>query len=496
MPAHVLAHLGGPDFIASLTPAERAVLPWLSKLWMRPEQRLSSLGMQWRILGLDGGRGFGKSFAVAVEINRRVLAGADSHVGLAAPTDDRVDEVQIKSLIDYAPPWNRPERYRGGLRWPNGVLAIAFTPEAPDRGRGENMSLLWCTEIVAWPRRTRKEFFDNLATATRVPPHPQIIWDSTNKGRNDVLSSLYALHAADPATYPIIPGTMFDNPLLSISYLRSEYQRYAPHPVRCREEIWGEHFDEAEGALWQQAWLDDHRVDAAPDLDPATRMVAVDPATSTDSSADDTGITAGALGRDGHAYATADRTGKHPPEVWGDIVVVDLLERRGGRVTIERKHIGDMASAIIRSRAAVAGLSVRVLERGEAWPAHDPHVIHIREQNSQEAKEDRAAAPAVETFRGRVHLVGEFPELEKELTTWVPGASRSPNRLDAFAYLVSELLDLNRDKVDRTEETRAALVAHAQLRRTAPSAETLRREGPAARPSIVTFARARSPRRL
>jgi hypothetical protein len=41
--------------------------------------------------------------------------------------------------------------------------------------------------------------------------------------------------------------------------------------------------------------------------------------------------------------------------------------------------------------------------------------------------------------KGLVHHVGTFPELESELCTYVPG-NRSPNRLDALVWALSDLL--------------------------------------------------------
>ena len=41
---------------------------------------------------------------------------------------------------------------------------------------------------------------------------------------------------------------------------------------------------------------------------------------------------------------------------------------------------------------------------------------------------------------GRIHHVGHFPELETEMTSWVPGDNRSPNRLDALVFAITELM--------------------------------------------------------
>ncbi len=43
-----------------------------------------------------------------------------------------------------------------------------------------------------------------------------------------------------------------------------------------------------------------------------------------------------------------------------------------------------------------------------------------------------------------MHHVGHFPELEGEMTTWVPGASWSPNRLDALVWMLTELMLVGR----------------------------------------------------
>ena len=42
--------------------------------------------------------------------------------------------------------------------------------------------------------------------------------------------------------------------------------------------------------------------------------------------------------------------------------------------------------------------------------------------------------------KGRVRLVGYHQQLEKQLTTWLPGSAGSPDRLDAFVWAVTYLL--------------------------------------------------------
>jgi phage terminase large subunit-like protein len=242
--------------------------------------------------------------------------------------------------------------------------------------------------------------------------------------------------------------------------------------VRRDEELFGASFRESAGALWKQCYFDATRVeDAPPEYE--WFMVTVDPATSTDESADETGITAGGRARDGHAYVVEDASGKWRSEEWGD-KAVDLAnpsKKGAGRIGIERKKIGDNAAYVIKSRAENRGWRVRVIGRDEPWPPWDPTCIFVREYNPQEGKGARAEGPAAETEAGRVHLVDpdpaapRFADLEKECTTFVPGTTkRSPNRLDAFAYLVTELRELRLDSPpDHARDAAAAAAMNAAL---------------------------------
>jgi phage terminase large subunit-like protein len=48
------------------------------------------------------------------------------------------------------------------------------------------------------------------------------------------------------------------------------------------------------------------------------------------------------------------------------------------------------------------------------------------------------AEPVVGLYeQGKVHHCGAFPELESQLTEWVPFDADSPDRLDALVYAVS-----------------------------------------------------------
>lgn len=445
----ILAHVA-PEFLDSLSEVERLVLPYLHDLWLRPEQRV--LPGSWRYWGFHCGRRFGKTLGIGCEINRRVECGEAHDLAFMAPTETRVDEVQIKTLIECAPPWFRPERYRGGLRWPNGVQATAYTPEAPGRPRSGSHDLAWLTEIVDWAPTSRLEAFKNVTTATSVGSTPQVIWDTTSKGRNEVTEHLFELNAEDPARYPIIMGTMLDNPMLAPDYLVAEARKYVG---RARdEEVLGRIFKETRGALFKDEWLVANRRQVVPQW--VCKLVALDPGLSLAAGSDETGMMVGGNAVDGHSYLERDLSGRMPADEWGDKTIAECLDRGAAGAVLETNHIGNTGRAVLKSRTQIRGAELRVIDRaddGKPFPERTPGVIYLREIHTRDDKGTRGMGPASETEQGLIHLIGNFPELEIELTTFEPGLTRkSPNRFDAHNYLFSELRGLTKPTQEDTRK--------------------------------------------
>lgn len=455
-PAFALAHVR-PDIFADLSDAEALIAAFDLELWLRPDQQIPRT--PWRSFGFQGGRGLGKSLAISVAINGRVESGDAHTIALMAPTLDRVKDVQVDFLIATSPPWFKAVEHDKGVLWPNGVEARPLTPEAPGRSRSGNYDLAWMCEIVDWQATTRWDAYQNLATATRTGK-AQIIWDTTSKGKNEVIQHLVAEHKRDPAKNIIRTGTTFDNPLLSRDYLISVVSQYVKGSRRYAEEILGQIFAEAAGALWQQAWLDDHRVPFAP-RDLELEIVSIDPAQSDRADADEAGCTVLGRGRDGAIYVLEDLSGRQAPEAWAT-AAVDRCERGAAGVVYERNNAGDMPRDLIKVIAAARGMRVNVLPDEKCpFPRRVPGVIHIRVVTSRQDKGARAEAPAALYGQGLVHHVGTFGALELEMTTWEPDGRKSPNRLDACAQGVAELAGVRlATKKDQRADVHAA--QHAQ----------------------------------
>jgi phage terminase large subunit-like protein len=449
-PVLALAHLA-PNLIDELTPAEIALLPYLDELWLRPEQRIPDY--DWTYYGFIAGRRFGKSHGIVSELIYRAWSGEARLIGLMAPTEDRIKDVQHKPLIDASPPWFKPEVFGNGLnlRWPNGVEAHGYTAVAPGGPRGQNLDHAWLTEIVAWNPGSQLEAFNNITTACSEGRR-QIFYDTTSKGTNLVINLLLRLHAEDPYHFPLVRGGMVDNPLLTRKYLESEFRKYAKGSRARDEEIFGLVYTEAAGAKYKQAWLDENRraLEQVPHL--VQRLVVVDPGKSLHVDSDDTGIIVGGSDLDEDAYLLEDLSGKHPVEVWGDIAVGKCVDDGCSGVIIERDGLGDHALYTIRSRANIRHQEVRLVERGKVFPRRVPGVIWVREVNARAqggSKISRAEGPAREKEAGRVHLVGMFPALEHQMVNY-DGSGDSPNQYDAANYLITELRGLALAPVKRT----------------------------------------------
>ena len=124
-----------------------------------------------------------------------------------------------------------------------------------------------------------------------------------------------------------------------------------------------------------------------------------------------------------------------------------------------------------------------MVPRDKSIPRRQPGVIFVKEVFARQSKAARAEGAAAETEAGHVHMVGardKFEKLELQLTTWVPGTGqKSPNRLDGYSYLVSELRGLGVENVARQSKAAVedAAKVNAEIRRALGSASRGRRVG-------------------
>jgi ribosomal protein L37AE/L43A len=226
--------------------------------------------------------------------------------------------------------------------------------------------------------------------------------------------------------------TSYDNPFVSDKGIAEVVADMTTASVR--REIMAEDSKDVPGALWKQEMIDETRVSGSQVpwelLDKI--FVGVDP---SGCSTNEAGVVASAGGpapigwvpserilklnpnvmRKKHMYVIRDRSLKAPlPSRWASAAVELYFEVRADAILGERNYGGDMVKSTITQ-----------VENGDS--------VVYQDVQATRGKIVRASPVAAATEQGLVHIVGVLPELEDELTSYVPGAP-SPNRMDACVW--------------------------------------------------------------
>lgn len=377
----------------------------------------------WSLWLLEGGRGCGKTEACARYMAAYMRANPGHRGRIIAPTMGDAVEACVQGtsgLLAVDPEITFRPSAPGGAKvtWPNGSEALVFGTPSPrdvDRLRAAgNRHIDWWEEMAA--NAHLKDAWAQAQFGLRLGEHPHSIGSTTPRS----VDAYRTIRDLDGTVR--VHATLFDNPGLPAEFVEQMRAQYEGTRLG-RQELYGELIDDAEGALWTRERLDASRVDKdnVPDL---TRcVVAIDPAASSGSTSDDTGIIVAGLGIDGHGYILADHTCHLEPNGWGNRAVNAYRKFAADKIVAEVNNGGEMVEHVIRTV--------------------DPDVPY-KAVHASRGKQTRAQ-PVASLWEGRagreprVHLVGPFPKLEDQLCQWEPG-DESPDRLDALVWAVTELM--------------------------------------------------------
>lgn len=382
------------------------------KFWARKNQ-LAPEG-DWQYWLLLAGRGFGKTRCGAEWVRERVESNLAKRIALVAPTaaDARDTMVEGESgILAICPPWNKPqyEPSKRRLTWPSGAIATLFSAEEPERLRGPQHDTAWCDEIAAW--KYPQETWDMLQFGLRLGDDPRCAITTTPKPIPLVKDIL-----KNPVT-AVTRGSTYDNITnLAPAFVDIIISKYEGTRLG-RQELNAEILDDNPDALWQRSNIDDHRVSSIPEL---TRIVVgVDPAVTSKSGSDDTGIVVAGIDKRMHGYILGDYTCHTTPQKWAQEVIAAYHKHSADRIVGETNNGGEMVEHILRTV--------------------DPG-IPFKAVHASRGKQTRAEPISAYYEQGRIHHVGSFPALEDQMCDWVPGVSDSPDRVDALVWALTELL--------------------------------------------------------
>ncbi|MET7713673.1 terminase family protein [Streptomyces sp. NPDC005407] len=188
-----------------------------------------------------------------------------------------------------------------------------------------------------------------------------------------------------------------------------------------------------EGGVWKWPWITDNRITpvAFRGVDLSRVIVAVDHAGGEGDSHDETGICGAGRTTDEQYYVLADRSANMGADTWGLEACRLAIELTADAFVVEDNFGGDMAEQILRQAWK------QLAEQGDTGGLLMPAIIPV---HAQQGKRLRAEPMAQLYAQGLVHHVGEFPRLEGQLVTWIPGMD-SPDRMDACVHALTELAD-------------------------------------------------------
>jgi phage terminase large subunit-like protein len=425
------------DFCADLSPPELSLLLHDLYDWegeFARETQLVPPG-SWSTWVINAGRGFGKTRTGAENVRRWAEENPGCRIAIVARTSSDVRDVMVEGesgILEICPPWNRPhyEPSKRRITWPpddrgRRSIATTFSADEPDLLRGPQFHFAWADELASW--RFLKESWDNLQLGLRLGDDPRGIVTTTPKPIK-LLRDLMA----DPTTV-VTGGSTYDNRAnLAPSFFDNITRLYEGTSVG-RQELYAQLLDQAEGSLWQRTDIDANRVEASPDLQRV--VVAIDPAVSANEQSDETGIVvAGSIevanGRRSqqHFYVLDDGSGRYRPSAWGTRALQLHEKWISDRIIGEVNNGGDMVEETLRTL--------------------DPDVPY-KAVHASRGKQARAEPVAALYEQGRVHHVGIFDDLEDQLCNWVPLSNqRSPDRLDALVWAISELTRSTAGEID------------------------------------------------
>ena len=205
---------------------------------------------------------------------------------------------------------------------------------------------------------------------------------------------------------------------LSKSFLDAAERTKSENLHRYNHLFLGEWLDDAEGMLWNREIINRLRIPSAPEL--VRKIVAIDPAITANIGSDETGIVV--LGKDerGRIYVLEDLSGKYSPNEWSSLASSAVIRHGADCIVAEKNQGGEMVEAVIRQNDNRTRVKLVTATKGKYVRAEPTYSLY--EQS-------------------KVFHVGNFPILESQMITFDPDKGKSPDRVDALVWGITELTD-------------------------------------------------------
>ncbi len=410
-------------------------------VYAREKQRIP-FGEEWFLYLFVTGRGIGKTWTLSGTGVSKWKANEWRRTAIIAPTQDDVrkwvsedDESGIMAMCYAEGLGVHYSSANMRLSFDSGAKAYLYSAEKGGKLRNKQHDSALLDEMREWVDLSG--VYDNLIRGLRLGRDPRMIGATTPPGvvgeskvgaKVQAANKKFIRKLMERESTRIVTGSSMENvDNLSPVYYAEAIEPYIGTRVG-RQEVDGEFIDEVEGALLKPSDFDRLRVKPSEVPDDLVRVaVSVDPPGTSTNESSEAGVLSMAVsgpvnGGKPHAYLLDDVSGHMSPTEWARAAAKLYHQRKADVVFGEVNHGGDMVKSTLRS--------------------YDDSLV-VQQIRASRGKHVRVAPAIGMVEQGRVHHVGEFPVLEEQLCSFTDAGYfgvGSPDRADAWAYLVQELL--------------------------------------------------------
>lgn len=262
-----------------------------------------------------------------------------------------------------------------------------------------------------------KDVFDRIDLSIRSKDRPnRVILVMNPSYKSHWIYSEYIKNQRSDTNY--IHTTYIHNKKnLSESFIEQAERTKQENLHRYEHLFLGKWLDDAEGMLWNRKIIDLSRIQTKPEL--KRIIVAIDPAVTANMDSDETGIIVCGKDANGKGYVLQDLSGKYSPNEWAKVSDNASNQWKADCIVAEKNQGGDMVESVLKSQGVTTRIKLVTATKGKYVRAEP--IYSLYEQH-------------------KVYHVGLFPLLESQMITFDPDKGKSPDRVDALVWGLTELM--------------------------------------------------------
>ena len=305
--------------------------------------------------------------------------------------------------------------------FPNGSRIYAEGADDEDVGRGYNAAGAWVDEICKWPK-SYESWYEGILPSLRtdlVDDHPRCFATTTPKP----IKLLQEWVKRDDGTIHIMGGSTFDNAVnLSAHVLHELKIRYADTDLG-QQELYGKLLELGSGGLFKRMDIVRGRVSVVPE-DIVATVVGVDPNLTGED--DLFGIVVAARTVNNDIYVLEDASVEQSGRT-AALAAWRAMAKWGADTLVYEENLGKRYLTEVLQDAFKESIGLGL------FPEHS--TPSMKPVHAKHGKRTRAEPVAMRCEQGKLHMVGEWPELEDEMVVFDPESTReSPDRMDALVH--------------------------------------------------------------